>query len=141
MIETRINSTGDALEGCKVVTEITPGMILEDLANGLDRKEIAQKYAYNDPTTGETRRFEDWMVETMFKHPLLKGKKAAKIKRLPFIFKAEGNAEAGIHDLTTTPTAGPVPPVQENITVLTPTDPLEGSEEGNVPENSLVENL
>lgn len=141
MIETRINSTGDSLEGCKVVTEITPGMILEDLANGLDRKEIAQKYAYIDPTTGETRRFEDWMVETLFKHPLLKGKKAAKIKRLPFVFKAEGNLEAGIHDLTTVPTVGQTAPVQEDIVVLEPVSEDVEPDQGPVTEDSLVENL
>jgi hypothetical protein len=84
------------LSGCTIVTEVTPGMILQDLAMGIDRPGIALKYAYID-AAGTVCPFEDWMVDMMFKDPALKGKKVAKVKLLPFMFR--GTTEA-----TTTPT-------------------------------------
>jgi hypothetical protein len=84
-----------------VVTEVTPGMILQDLAMGIDRKGIAEKYAYED-AAGNLQPFEDWMVTEMFKDPLLKNKRPATVKRLPFKF-ATTDPEAGILDISSDP--------------------------------------
>lgn len=84
-----------------VVTEVTPGMILQDLAMGIDRKGIAEKYAYQD-AAGNLQPFEDWMVAEMFKDPLLKNKRPAVVKRLPFKF-ATTDPDAGILDITSDP--------------------------------------
>jgi hypothetical protein len=97
------------LSGCTIVTEVTPGMILQDLAMGIDRPGIALKYAYID-AAGTVQPFEDWMVEIMFKDPALKGKKVAKVKLLPFVFR--GTVEA-------TPTATASTPVQSTTTTDT----------------------
>lgn len=97
------------LSGYTVVTEVTPGMILQDLAMGIDRPGIALKYAYRD-AAGVLCPFEDWMVDMMFKDPALKGKKVAKVKLLPFVFR--GTVEA-------TPTATASTPVQSTTTTDT----------------------
>jgi hypothetical protein len=89
-IEARENAapkTTADLSRCTVVNEITPDMIILDLAYGLTREMIASKYAYVDHS-GVTQPFELWMVEEMFKDPMLKGRKPSKVKRLPFRFKA-----------------------------------------------------
>lgn len=54
---------------------ITTSMILEDLENGVDRTGIKEKY-----------NLESWEVKQMFEHPVLKGKKAKKIRKLSFNF-------------------------------------------------------
>ena len=54
---------------------ITTSMILEDLDNGIDRTGIKTKY-----------NLEAWEVKQMFDHPVLKGKKAKRVKRLSFSF-------------------------------------------------------
>ena len=46
---------------------ITTSMILADLENGIDRPGIKAKY-----------NLEGWELTEMFKHPVLKGKKASK---------------------------------------------------------------
>lgn len=84
-----------------VVTEVTPGMILEDLGMGIDRKGIAEKYAYRD-AAGNLQPFTDWIVTEMFKDPLLKNKRPALVKRLPFKFKTS-DPSAGILDITSDP--------------------------------------
>jgi hypothetical protein len=89
-IEARENAaptTTADLSRCTVVNEITPDMIILDLAYGLTREMIASKYAYVDHS-GVTQPFELWMVDEMFKDPMLKGRKPSKVKRLPFRFKA-----------------------------------------------------
>jgi len=91
--------TARDLSNCEVVSEVTPGMILQDLAMGLDRDAIAKKYAYKDET-GNLHEFERWMVDEMFKDPLLKGKRPAKVKVLPFRFKASAD-DTGIVDIDT----------------------------------------
>jgi len=91
--------TARDLSSCEVVSEVTPGMILQDLALGLDRDAIANKYAYKDET-GNLHEFERWMVDEMFKDPLLKGKRPAKVKVLPFRFKASSE-DTGIVDIET----------------------------------------
>jgi len=82
--------TARDLSNCEVVTEVTPGMILQDLAMGLDKDAIAKKYAYRDEN-GTLCEFERWMVDEMFKDPLLKGKRPSKVKVLPFKFKASSD--------------------------------------------------
>ena len=54
---------------------ITTSMILEDLENGVDRTGIKTKYD-----------LETWEVKQMFDHPMLKGKKAKRVKKLSFNF-------------------------------------------------------
>jgi len=54
---------------------ITTSMITEDLDNGIDRDGIRLKY-----------NLEKWEVAEMFKHPVLKGKKVKKARRLSFQF-------------------------------------------------------
>lgn len=92
-------NTATSLSNCTIVSEITPGMILQDLAMGLDKTAISKKYAYID-ASGETQPFELWMVNEMFKDPLLKGKRPAKLKVLPFRFKASSD-EVQILDIET----------------------------------------
>jgi len=87
--QSSINTARD-LSSCEVVTEVTPGMILQDLAMGLDKDAIAKKYAYRDEN-GTLCEFERWMVDEMFKDPLLKGKRPSKVKVLPFKFKASSD--------------------------------------------------
>ena len=74
MIETRINSeTGNT----EAVTpqRITTTMIIDDLENGIDRTGIREKY-----------NLQAWEVKQMFEHPVLKGKKARKVKKMSFNF-------------------------------------------------------
>ena len=54
---------------------ITTSMILEDLENGIDSTGIKAKY-----------NLETWEVKQMFDHPVLKGKKAKRVKKLSFTF-------------------------------------------------------
>ena len=54
---------------------ITVTMIQIDLDNGIDRVGIQEKYG-----------LEKWEVTQMFQHPVLKGKKAKKVRKLPFEF-------------------------------------------------------
>ena len=54
---------------------ITTTMIIEDLENGIDRKGIQTKYS-----------LQAWEVTEMFKHPVLKGKKVKKKRKLSFNF-------------------------------------------------------
>lgn len=86
------------LSKCQVVTEVTPGMILQDLAMGRDRQAIADRYVYLDEK-GTKQPFELWMVNMMFEDPLLKGKRPTKVKRLPFVFQSSDPTNAKIADL------------------------------------------
>ena len=92
------NTANQDLSNCTVVTEVTVEMILNDLAQGRNKEQIRQRYAYKDEN-GTVRPFEKWMVDQMFKDPALRGKKPARKKMLPFQFKG-----------TTTPTVTPVEP-------------------------------
>ena len=74
MVETRINPNTGSTESVKPET-ITTSMILEDLENGIDRTGIKAKYD-----------LEAWEVKQMFDHPVLKGKKAKRVKKLSFTF-------------------------------------------------------
>ena len=79
------NTTPQNLSTCTVVNEVTVEMILTDLAQGRNKEQIRQKYAYKDET-GTVKPFEKWMVDQMFKDPSLRGKKPARKKVLPFTF-------------------------------------------------------
>lgn len=74
------------LSNCTVVTEVTVDMILNELANGVNKTQMQKKFAYRDEN-GNVRPFEKWMVDEMFKDPALRGKKPARRKVLPFSFK------------------------------------------------------
>jgi hypothetical protein len=94
------------LSNCTVVTEVTVDMILNELANGVNKTQMQNKFAYRDEN-GTVRPFEKWMIDQIFKDPALRGKKPARKKVLPFVFKGS----------TTTPTPEPT----ENVPVTTTT--------------------
>ena len=74
MVEMRENT--QTQENTNTTPEtITTSMILEDLDSGIDRTGIKTKY-----------NLEAWEVKQMFDHPVLKGKKAKRVKRLSFSF-------------------------------------------------------
>ena len=74
MIETQEPTEGKVVKQ-ETPTRITTTMILNDLENGIGRDGIREKYG-----------LEKWMVTEMFMHPSLKGKKAKKVRKLPFNF-------------------------------------------------------
>ena len=92
------------LSNCTVVTEVTVDMILNELANGVNKTQMQKKFAYRDEN-GTVRPFEKWMIDEIFKDPALRGKKPARKKVLPFSFKGS----------TTTPTPEPI----HNVPVTT----------------------
>lgn len=108
------------LSNCTVVTEITVDMILNELANGVNKTQMQKKFAYRDEN-GTVRPFEKWMIDQIFKDPALRGKKPARKKVLPFVFKGS----------TTTPTPEPT----ENVPVTTMTTESNGYLEVNVEDN------
>ena len=73
MVEFRDNN--QAQESNTTPETITTSMIIADLENGIDRTGIKSKY-----------NLETWEVKQMFEHPVLKGKKAKKIRKLSFSF-------------------------------------------------------
>jgi len=79
------------LSNCTVVTEMTVDMILNELANGVNKTQMQKKFAYRDEN-GTVRPFEKWMIDQMFKDPSLRGKKPARKKVLPFAFKGTTTA-------------------------------------------------
>tara|TARA_R100000900_G_scaffold121040_1_gene95591 strand:- start:561 stop:884 length:324 start_codon:yes stop_codon:yes gene_type:complete len=72
MIEANLPTTGQVVKQERPA-KITTSQIIEDLDNGINRDGIKEKY-----------NLESWMVSELFKHPELKGKKAKKIRKLPF---------------------------------------------------------
>jgi len=74
MIEARTNSE-NATPKATTPEIITTSMILEDLENGIDRTGIKEKY-----------NLQAWEVKQMFEHPVLKGKKARKVRKMSFNF-------------------------------------------------------
>jgi len=74
MIETN-QTTDQSVESQPTPQNITTTMIIEDLENGIDRKGIQTKYS-----------LQAWEVTEMFKHPVLKGKKVKKKRKLSFNF-------------------------------------------------------
>ena len=74
MIEARTNGE-NATPKATTPEIITTSMILEDLENGIDRTGIKEKY-----------NLQAWEVKQMFEHPVLKGKKARKVKKMSFNF-------------------------------------------------------
>jgi len=74
MIETNEPTNGQVVKQ-ETPTQITTTMILNDLENGISRDGIKEKYS-----------LETWMVTQLFQHPKLKGKKAKRVKTLPFAF-------------------------------------------------------
>jgi len=76
MIEARVPGEVDNTQDSGITPkQISTTQILADLENGIDRKGIQEKY-----------NLETWMVAEIFKHPKLKGKKAKKVRKLPFEF-------------------------------------------------------
>ena len=81
------------LSNCTVVTEVTVDMILNELANGVNKTQMQEKFAYRDEN-GTVRPFEKWMIDQIFKDPALRGKKPARKKVLPFVFKGSTTTAA-----------------------------------------------
>ena len=75
MIEVRKEPTNGEVVKQETPTRITTTMILTDLDNGIGRDGIQEKY-----------KLEKWEVTQMFQHPVLKGKKAKKVRKLSFEF-------------------------------------------------------
>ena len=73
MVEIRENN--NRMQADTTPETITTSMILEDLESGIDRNVIKTKY-----------NLETWEVKQMFDHPILKGKKAKRVKKLSFNF-------------------------------------------------------
>ena len=112
------------LSNCTVVTEMTVDMILNELANGVNKTQMQNKFAYRDEN-GTVRPFEKWMIDQMFKDPSLRGKKPARKKVLPFTFKGT----------TTAPTLTPEPINNVPVTTTTMIAQSNGYVEINVDEN------
>jgi hypothetical protein len=74
MIETN-HTQEQSVESQPTPQSITTSMIIADLENGIDRKGIQTKYS-----------LETWEIAEMFKHPVLKGKKVKKKRKLSFNF-------------------------------------------------------
>jgi len=113
------------LSNCTVVTEITVDMILNELANGVNKTQMQKKFAYRDEN-GTVKPFEKWMIDQIFKDPALRGKKPARKKVLPFVFKGS------------TTTAAPTTPEPTNnvpVTTTTMTAQSNGYVEINVEDN------
>lgn len=72
MIEANAPTTGQVVKQERPA-KITTSQIIEDLENGINREGIKEKY-----------NLESWMVSQLFQHPELKGKKAKKVRKLPF---------------------------------------------------------
>ena len=70
MIETRKTQ-----EAGKTPAQITVSMIDQDLKDGISKPEMATKYG-----------IKPWEVDEMFKHPLLKGRRPSRKKKLSFTF-------------------------------------------------------
>ena len=112
------------LSNCTVVTEMTVDMILNELANGVNKTQMQNKFAYRDEN-GTVRPFEKWMIDQMFKDPSLRGRKPARKKVLPFTFKGT----------TTAPTLTPEPINNVPVTTTTMIAQSNGYVEINVDEN------
>ena len=82
MIET--NQAPESVETMQTPQTITTTMILLDLESGIDRPGIKSKY-----------NLEGWELTEMFKHPVLKGKKASRKRKMSFTF---------VDDTASTPT-------------------------------------
>jgi len=74
MIEAQEPTNGTVVKQ-ETPAKITTTQIIEDLENGINRDGIKEKY-----------NLETWMVTQLFQHPKLKGKKAKKVRVLPFEF-------------------------------------------------------
>jgi hypothetical protein len=81
MIEANVPTTETATKMATPMT-ITTSMILLDLENGIDRPGIRTKYD-----------LEAWELTEMFKHPVLKGKKASRKRKMSFSFVDDTTAE------------------------------------------------
>ena len=100
MIETRPNVS---VESTKVTpTKITVTMILDDLADGITKKGMCTKY-----------NVKKWEMDEVFKHPKLKGKRPAYVKKLSFTF---------VDDTETTEIEVPANVVQQPDEVETTTE-------------------
>ena len=86
MIETR--KTPEAGE---TPAQITVSMIDQDLKDGISKPEMATKYG-----------IKPWEVDEMFKHPLLKGRRPSRKKKLSFSFVDDMTTDT-VEEVTTDP--------------------------------------
>jgi hypothetical protein len=90
MIET-VQAVETSVETMKTPQTITTTMILADLDNGIDRPGIKAKYD-----------LESWELTEMFKHPVLKGKKASRKRKMSFTFVDDSNTTPNITPVSQT---------------------------------------
>ena len=126
------------LSNCTVVTEVTVDMILNELANGVNKTQMQKKFAYRDEN-GTVRPFEKWMIDEIFKDPALRNKKPARKKVLPFSFKGTPQSTMATvgsdNDIDTTPELTYSIPTTEDRQQITVTEQNNGYLEINVEDN------
>lgn len=83
---------------------VTPDIFLADLARGVTREEMLEKYSYIDPASGDEVPLEKWILDKIFEDPMLKGKRPAKVRLLPFNFI--GSVPVATVEPATEPTVG-----------------------------------
>ena len=88
MIEANEPTNGTVVKQ-ETPAKITTTQIIEDLENGINRDGIKEKYG-----------LETWMVTQMFQHPTLKGRKAKKVRVLPFEFVDDSAAQVDPNQTT-----------------------------------------
>ena len=71
--------------------QITVSMIDQDLKDGISKPEMATKYG-----------IKPWEVDEMFKHPLLKGRRPSRKKKLSFSFVDDMTTDT-VEEVTTDP--------------------------------------
>ena len=139
-IETRDSQNPETTENrdlsnCTVVTEVTVDMILKELAQGVNKTQMQNKFAYRDED-GNIQPFEKWMIDEMFKDPNLRGKKPARRKVLPFTFKGTPQSTMATvgsdNDIDTTPEVTYSIPTTEDRQQVTVTTQNNGYVEINV---------
>ena len=136
-VENTPEVTAESMEARTFCQRVTSDMIILDLAHGLTRDGIANKYKFKDMNTGEIVPMERWMVDVMFKDPSLKGRKTSKVRKLAFEFSptpvVTEEAKAPVI-AAATPSVEEVPnevvaqqaAEEEEFTTMVPTDEQEG---------------
>ena len=97
MIEANEPTNGTVVKQ-ETPAKITTTQIIQDLENGINREGIKEKY-----------NLETWMVTQMFQHPKLKGKKAKKVKKLPFTFVDDTETVVDANQISI-----PMDPIEDN---------------------------
>lgn len=103
-IDARVPATQDQKKRVCLKGNVTPDIFLADLARGVTREEMLEKYSYIDPASGDEVPLEKWILDKIFEDPMLKGKRPAKVRLLPFNFI--GSVPVATVEPATEPTVG-----------------------------------